>query len=52
MARLRNALRAPAGDAPASRIATQVAETQLGDVDDDVTIITLRRPSASVNRER
>ncbi len=41
-----------AGDAPASRIATQVAETQLGDVDDDVTIITLRRPSASVNRER
>lgn len=33
-----------AGDAPASWIATEMAETQLGNVDDDVTIITLRRP--------
>ena len=33
-----------AGDAPASRIAAEMSETQLGNIDDDVTIITLRRP--------
>jgi two-component system, chemotaxis family, sensor kinase Cph1 len=32
------------GGAPASWIARQMAETQLGNIDDDVTIISLRRP--------